>query len=160
LSQLAFTYQGRPVAYSMANEVLLLYYNKAIFDAQGVNYPPSVADDAWTWDEFVAAAKLLTLDGEGRNRNDAEFDDNDIVTYGAEFGRASWASWMWPVLAESAGGGIVSDDGKTLLLGDQTTISAYQAIADLYAVHGVAPHICAVDPGQWPGDEPTELCEG
>jgi len=37
-----------------------IYYNKDIFDAAGVEYPPMDPAKAWTWDEFVEAAKKLT----------------------------------------------------------------------------------------------------
>jgi ABC-type glycerol-3-phosphate transport system substrate-binding protein len=35
----------------------VLYYNKAIFDEAGVEYP----NENWTWDDFVAAAEKLTV---------------------------------------------------------------------------------------------------
>jgi len=38
-----------------------LYYNKDLFDAAGLPYPPSNPADAWTWDEFVEVAKKLTI---------------------------------------------------------------------------------------------------
>ena len=56
LDYLAFKYNGKTVAYSSANEVLALWYNKAMFDAAGLPYPPATLDKAWTWDEFVAVA--------------------------------------------------------------------------------------------------------
>ncbi|NLA96633.1 MAG: extracellular solute-binding protein, partial [Spirochaetales bacterium] len=83
LDSLAFRYQGKPVAYSAANEILLLYYNKAMFDKAGVPYPPVDAKNAWTWDEFVQVAKRLTLDANGNNANSSAFNPNAIVQYGA-----------------------------------------------------------------------------
>ena len=35
LDSLAFRYQGKVVAYSVANEILMLYYNKDMFDEAG-----------------------------------------------------------------------------------------------------------------------------
>lgn len=138
LKSLAFTYKGKTVAYSCANEVLVLYYNKKLFDAAKVPYPPASADKAWTWKEFIDTAKKLTKDKNGKTPNDAGFDPKNIVTYGADFNRLSW---MWPVIAVSNGGGIMSPDGKQLLLGKPETIAALQAIADLYLVDKVAPSI-------------------
>lgn len=135
LPQLAFTYQGRTVAYSEANEVLIVYYSRKAFDDAKLPYPPSRAQDAWTWQEFVDVAKQLTKDESGNTANDAGFDAGKIVSYGGDFNRASW---MWPVLAVSNGGGVVSEDGKTLLLGSAATAQAAQAIADLHNVHHVA----------------------
>lgn len=136
LDSLAFKYNGKAVAYSAANEVLLLYYNKDIFDKAGLPYPPASADKAWTWQEFVDVAKKLTKDKNGKTPSDAGFDTQNIVTYGANF---NTISWMWPVLALSNGGGLVSQDGKELLLGKPETIEAAQAIADLNLKEHVAP---------------------
>lgn len=138
LKSLAFTYKGKTVAYSCANEVLVTYYNKKLFDAAKVPYPPASADKAWTWKEFVEVAKKLTKDKNGKTPNDKGFDPKNIVTYGADFNRLSW---MWPILAVSNGGGIMSPDGQKLLLGTPQTIEALQAIADLYLKHKVAPSV-------------------
>lgn len=136
LDSLAFKYQGKSVAYSAANEVLLLYYNKDLFDKAGLPYPPASADKAWTWQEFVDVAKKLTKDKNGKMPGEAGFDQENIVTYGCNF---NTISWMWPVLALSNGGGLVSQDGKELLLGKKETIEAAQAIADLNLKEHVAP---------------------
>ena len=48
LQSLAFTHKGKTVAYSCSNEVLLLYYNKKLFDEANLPYPPASADKAWT----------------------------------------------------------------------------------------------------------------
>lgn len=138
LASLAFTYQGKPVGYSSANEVLLNYYNKKLFDKAGVPYPPASADKAWTWEQYVDAARKLTLDKNGKNATQAGFDAKNIVQYGADFNR-DW--WMWPIAAYSNGGGLMSPDGKTLLIGKPESVEALQAVADLYVKHHVAPSI-------------------
>ena len=74
LKSLAFTYKGKAVAYSCADEVLLLYYNKKLFDDARIPYPPASADKAWTWKQYVEAAKKLTKDQNGKTPNDAGFD--------------------------------------------------------------------------------------
>jgi multiple sugar transport system substrate-binding protein len=135
LDQLAFKYQGRTVAYSEANEVIIIIYSRKVFDDAGLPYPPAKAEDAWTWQEFVDVAKKLTKDENGLTPNDAGFDPEKTVTYGGDFNRRSW---IWPVMAVSNGGGVVSEDGKTLLLGKAETAQAAQAVADLYNVHHVA----------------------
>lgn len=138
LKSLAFTYKGKVVGYSVADEVLILYYNRKIFDEAKIPYPPATAAKAWTWKEFVNVAKKLTKDQNGKTPNDAGFDASSIVTYGADFNRVSW---MWPVLAYSNGGGVMTPDGKTLLLGKPESIEALQAIADLYLKDKVAPSV-------------------
>lgn len=136
LDSLAFTYKGKPVAYSCANEVLLLYYNKDLLDKAGIPYPPASADKAWTWDEFVSAAKKLTKDKNGKDPGDAGFDPKNITTYGAQ---VNTLAWMWPVFAISNGGGVCTEDGSELLLGKPETIEAAQKIADLSLKEFVAP---------------------
>jgi multiple sugar transport system substrate-binding protein len=138
LKSLAFTYKGKVVGYSCADEVLVLYYNRKLFDDAKIPYPPASADKAWTWKEFVDVAKKLTKDQKGKTPKDAGFDPKNIVTYGADFNRLSW---MWPVLAVSNGGGVMSPDGQQLLLGKPETIEALQAIADLYLKDHVAPSV-------------------
>ena len=71
-SRLPATYynygDGKTLGTNTAGEIMLMFYNKALFDEAGVELPPSKAADAWTWDEFVEIAKKLTKD---RNGNDA-----------------------------------------------------------------------------------------
>lgn len=65
LDCVTYTYEGKPVAYATANNSLVMFYNKDMFDAAGVEYPPTDVANAWTWDEFVDVAKQLTLDSTG-----------------------------------------------------------------------------------------------
>ncbi|MCL2833026.1 MAG: sugar ABC transporter substrate-binding protein [Treponema sp.] len=127
---------GKTVAYSTANEILLMFYNKTMFDKAGVAYPPASADKAWTWDQFVAAAKQLTFDSNGRTPNDAGFDKNRIVQYGAMVETLTWQLEVW---ALSNGGGFYSPDGKQVIIDQDAAIEAIQKVADLYTKDFVAP---------------------
>ena len=86
-----------PVAYSAANEILLMYNNKDMFDAAGVDYPPVNAENSWSWDEFVETAKLLTLDAKGNNAASSSFDPNSIVQYGCMIENLTWQLEVWCV---------------------------------------------------------------
>ncbi len=136
LESLAFKYKGAPVAYSVANEVLLLYYNKDMFDAAGVPYPPANAENAWNWDEFVNAAKLLTLDANGNNAKSSQFNSNNIVQYGCMVDNLTWQLEVWCL---SNGSGFYSEDGSEVTINEPAAIDALQNIADLHLVHHVAP---------------------
>jgi multiple sugar transport system substrate-binding protein len=136
LDSLAFKYADKTVAYSAANEILLMYYNKDMFDAAGVAYPPAVAEEAWTWDEFVEASKKLTLDKNGKTPNDADFDKNNITQYGCMVENLTWQLEVW---ALSNGGGFYSEDGSSLAIGEASSIEAIQRVADLYLKDNVAP---------------------
>jgi len=48
LDIITFRWEGQPVAYSSANEILLTFYNVDKFDAAGVPYPPASAASAWS----------------------------------------------------------------------------------------------------------------
>ncbi len=135
LEQCAFTYEGNPVAYAVANNILTLFYNKDMFDTAGVPYPSNNVDEAYTWDEFVEVAKKLTLDSDGRTPNDEGFDKNSIVQYGAMVENLTWQLEVWCL---SNGSGFYDDEGN-VTINDPAAIEAIQKIADLYLVHNVAP---------------------
>jgi multiple sugar transport system substrate-binding protein len=153
LDSLAFKYEGTPVAYSIANNILALYYNKDMFDAAGVEYPPLTADKAWTWDEFVEIAKKLTLDSSGKTPNDAGFDKNNIVQYGCMVENLTWQLEQWCL---SNGSGFYSADGKTVTVNDPAAAEAIQKVADLYLVHNVAP----LSTGLTDDGVPRSICTG
>lgn len=136
LDAVTFKYQGKPVAYSAANEVLLLYYNKDMFDKAGLPYPTTDVNKAWTWDEFVETAKKLTLDKNGKTPNDAGFDKNNIVQYGCMVDNFTWQLEVW---CRSNGSGFYNAAGSAVTIGDAAAVEALQAVADLYLVHNVAP---------------------
>lgn len=135
LDYLTFKYNGETVGYSAANEVLGLWYNKAMFDAAGVEYPPATLDEAWTWDQFVEVAKQLTLDANGKHPGEEGFDKNNIVQYGAYVNQYTWQLEVW---ALSNGGSFFSADGKSVVF-DDAAIEALQKVVDLHLVENVAP---------------------
>ncbi len=136
LDCITFKADGKPVAYSTGCEVMVMYYNKAMFDAAKVAYPPATVDQAWTWDQFVDTAKKLTLDKNGKHPGEAGFDDQNITQYGTLVENLAW-QLEWPVL--SNGGGFFSADGNTLTIGEPAAIDAIQKVADLYLKDKVAP---------------------
>lgn len=136
LDSLTFQYKGAPVAYSTANEILVLYYNKSMFDKAGVAYPPTDAANAWTWEKFVDTAKLLTLDSNGNNAKSPRFNPNSIVQYGAMVENLTWQLEVWCV---SNGSGFYSKDGSSVTINDPAAVEAIQKVADLYLVDHVAP---------------------
>lgn len=135
LDYLAFKYNGKTVAYSSANEVLALWYNKKMFDAAGIPYPPASEDKAWTWDQFVDVAKQLTIDANGKHSGDAGFNKDNIVQYGAYVNQYTWQLEVW---ALSNGGKFFSPDGKSVVF-DDAAIEALQKVVDLHLVDNVAP---------------------
>lgn len=135
LDSLAFKYNGKPVGYSVANEILLTYYNKDKFAEAGVDVPPANVNDAWDWDAFIENAKLLTLDANGNNAASPDFDKNNIKQYGVMFNPDFWQLEVWSV---TNGSGWYDADGN-VIIDDPAAMEALQRIADLHLVHNVAP---------------------
>ncbi|XME01486.1 ABC transporter substrate-binding protein [Lachnospiraceae bacterium C1.1] len=146
LDSLAFKYDGNTVAYSAANEVLNLWYNQDLLaevcEKTGLNIdevtPPAAADAAWDWDTFVETAQKLTLDVNGKNALDPDFDANNIDIYGCTINTLPWQLEVW---AKSNGAGYYSEDGKTCTIDSEATVDALQKIADLSNVYHCAPPV-------------------
>ena len=119
-----------------AAETIIMYYNKGLFEAAGQDFPPSKASEAWTWDELVEVAKQLTVDRNGNNAASAEFDPDNIETFGISF--PTWWGGYLPLIY-SNGGQFASDDGTELLLNQPAAVEVLQAMQDLIYVHHVAP---------------------
>jgi multiple sugar transport system substrate-binding protein len=130
------TPDGKIVGISVANEIMVLWYNKRIFDAAGLPYPPADPKKAWTWAQFISVAKKLTRDSSGKTPDQTGFNPKNIRSYG--FWVSQW--WMpWLTFAAGNGGGMVSADGKKLLMDSPATIDAIQKMADLINVQHVSP---------------------
>lgn len=136
LDSLAFKYKGKTVAYSVADEILLMYYNKDMFDKAGVAYPPATTAKAWTWDQFVAASKKLTIDKNGKHPNEAGFDAENIKQYGSLVENLPWQLETWCI---SNGGGYYSKDGSKVIIDNPASVEAIQKVADLYLKDHVSP---------------------
>ena len=59
-------YEGRYYGLPWIAQPVVMYYNRELFDAAGLDYP----DLTWTWDDFEAAAAALTQDTDGDGAND------------------------------------------------------------------------------------------
>ena len=121
---------------STAGENFGLFYRKDLLEKAGVSTPPTTAETAWTWDQFVEAAKKLTIDKNGKNATEAGFDPKNIKQYGVTF--ETWAGPMNNFIF-SNGGDWLSPDGKTFTLNSPEAADAIQKLADLINVYHVAP---------------------
>ncbi|HET9345413.1 MAG TPA: sugar ABC transporter substrate-binding protein [Candidatus Limnocylindrales bacterium] len=89
----AFRYEGKLTCLAQNVSSLVVYYNRDLFAAAGLEEPP----DAWTWDDMIETARALTKDIDG----DGAFDQHGL---GAEPILARLAPFVW-----SNGGEIVDD---------------------------------------------------
>jgi multiple sugar transport system substrate-binding protein len=125
----AFRYKGDLWCIPQNVSSLAVYYNKALFDAAGLAYP---ADD-WTWDDFVAAARALTVDKNGDGVTDQYGVGIDPVLY-------RLAPFVW-----QAGGELVDDPAKPtrLILDNPAALQAFQWFVDLQVKEKVVPDAAA-----------------
>jgi multiple sugar transport system substrate-binding protein len=133
---------GRTFGTMNAAEIVMLFYNTELFEAGGITPPPAKAAEAYTWDQFVETAKALTLDGNGRNAADPEFDGDSIRQYGVSFPRI-WLTWF--PLIKSGGGDITNPEGTEFTLNSPIGVDVIQKLQDLIYVHKVAPTPTASD---------------
>lgn len=123
-------------------DTIAIFYNKDLFDKAGVPYPT----DDWTWNsvdggDFVRIAQLLTLDDQGRNALDPDFDPTRIVQYG--FGdiagsnmQAGWLNFVWM----NGGTGVIDKPyGNKFVLNEPEAVEALQFWSDLVNKYHVAP---------------------
>jgi multiple sugar transport system substrate-binding protein len=118
-----------------------VFYNKDIFDAAGVEYPPQKFGekyaDGGTWDytKLVEISKKLSLDANGNDANSPAFDPKNMKQWG-------WDGWDWGNNLEwaakfgTAPGNLVSPDKRTVLLGSQQYKDYLQFVKDtIYTWH-------------------------
>ncbi len=134
LEYLAFKYNGQTIAYSTANEILMLYYNRKMFDDAGIPYPPATLQEAWTWDEFKEVARQLTFDSAGRHPGESGFNFDDVVQYGAFIDCLPWQLEVW---CFQNGGGYWNANGQPDFA-NPLNAEALQRVADLHLVDNVA----------------------
>jgi multiple sugar transport system substrate-binding protein len=99
-------------------QTIVLYYNKDMFDAAGIAYP----SDAWTYDDFRAAAKKLTIDKDGDGKAD------------------QWGFWAeaidpepyWGAVIWAHGGDIVDLGNRKTLIASPEATAGFKFIGDMW----------------------------
>jgi multiple sugar transport system substrate-binding protein len=117
-------------------ESYALFYNKDAFAEAGVEAPPTKPGEAWTWDQFIEAAKKLTIDNKGRNALDPDFDAKNIRQYG--FNMDLWSGTMEALLLRN-GTQYYPDKGSTTGINTPAFNQVFQNVADLINVYHVMP---------------------
>lgn len=119
-----YTIDGNIHCLPIDTAALVVYYNKGMFDAAGVDYPQA----GWTWDDFLATAQALTFDENGDGRND-------------QFGVDNFRNY-WPMVVWSNTGKGLFDDirNPTEFIGNsEEAIASVQFVGDLIIKHNVMP---------------------
>jgi ABC-type glycerol-3-phosphate transport system substrate-binding protein len=121
----AISSSGRLYAIPLDFTPMVIYYNKTLFDDAGVPYPT----DGWTWDDFLAAAKALTIMPDGADRP---------TQYGFNFinWMPAWILWLWTNNAD-----VLDESGRraTGAFDAPRSIEAIHFIVNLMTKHHVAP---------------------
>lgn len=101
---------------------LLMYYNKDLFKAAGLDpeKPPQ------TWDEWKDAILKTTKTNGSDKQYGLVLADHATIP-------------MWPILIWGNGGNVVSEDGKKSMLNDAKTIEALKIWSDLVVNKGISP---------------------
>jgi multiple sugar transport system substrate-binding protein len=92
----AMTVDGRIVGIPALVDNLAIVYNKKLFDRAGLGHPTP----RWTWDDFRAAAKALTVPARRQHG----------WTFPVRSGETT--VWQWEALLWEAGGDILDPDGR------------------------------------------------
>ncbi len=125
----AYAWDGRTWCVPQNVSSLVVYYNRALFDAAGVAYPAT----GWTWEDFLNAARALTKDVDGDGKT-----DQYGVGVSAELMRL--APFIWQ------NGGELLDDAANptkLALDAPEALAAFQWFVDLQVKEHVAPDATA-----------------
>ena len=115
---------------------MCLFYNKEMFRENQIEFPPESADEPWTWEEFVDAAKKLTKDGNGKTPCDDGFDKDNIAVYGTVM-PANWTKLL--ALLRTNNASFASSDGTKFGLTEPEAIEVIQGIKDLSEKEFCAP---------------------
>lgn len=87
-------------------------------------------------EEFIEWAQKITTDKNGKHPNEAGFDKDNVVVWAIYW---TWLRYTVPSSLWQYGGAVVSDDGKTALLGSPESIAAIQFWHDLMYKYYVCP---------------------
>jgi multiple sugar transport system substrate-binding protein len=116
-------------------QTVVLFYNKDMFDAAGVEYP--TAD--WTYDDLRAASKSLTVTG----------TDGKTTQYG--FYSDPWdMELIWSEAIWAFGGDVINPEHTKTLIGEPKAREAWQLMHDMIFVDGSWPNSTIA--GEYGGD--------
>ncbi len=120
----AFQRDGQQWGLPFEINVMVMYYNKTLFDQKGVAYPEA----GWTWEDFQARA--------------IEVSDPDRGVFGYAYHESDNLAFFEPVMFMYQNGGRLFDNPlnpNRVILNDPQNVEALQWYADLINKYHVAP---------------------
>ncbi|WP_159001469.1 extracellular solute-binding protein [Streptomyces sp. SBT349] len=114
---------GAVVGWSLGIQPRVIFYNRTMFEEEGIPLPPTTwTDEGWTWDDFVSAATALSIPNE---------------RWGACVLDDSGFEMIYTV--NNGGTGRWSRDGRSFTLADRPDAEGFQWVADLTCAHDAQP---------------------
>jgi len=126
------TYDGSRYGVLLDNHGYGTFINQDLVKAGGVDLSAPPADAAGT----IAMLQKLTIDKNGKNAADPDFDPTNVVQWGTAI---DWPHFMFQSVMFQNGGSVISEDGKTATINQKPSVDALQSILDLIYKYHVAP---------------------
>ncbi len=124
----------------------VIFYNKDLFDAAGVEYMPTKMEERWTWDEFVENMKKLTIVD----------DSGDTVQYGTCNWQEQYSLYVLQYMLELNGTSWYNEDmTEAVNVNSAESREVLNNIKALRTDLGVAPDPNAA--GSDTGNSPTAM---
>lgn len=133
--------QGK--TYGVPNDFtpMVIYFNPESFKRAGVDVPTAAN---LSFADFLTLTQKLTLDTQGRNALDPNFDRANIEQYGyrVRMYPLDWMHWLW-----ANNGAPISPDGTTAsgYLDSPASIEVITLLRDMITKYGVSPTPSALD---------------
>jgi len=127
-------YNGKQVSLPRDANIVIMYYNKDMFDKANLPYPKMES----TWEEIFPLAQKLTIDKNGNTADSPNFDKENIVQWGlcvdaAGMGDAVLEPQLW------SNGARLVDDNMKLTLNTPEAMEVLTFFRDLYVKYHVNP---------------------
>jgi multiple sugar transport system substrate-binding protein len=113
----------------------LLYYNKTLFEKNGMPTPTELYEEGnWNFETFLSSAKAVS--------------DKDAGTYGVIMNKGNWKKWYYSVadFIWGFGGDVFSEDGTEFIMNSEAGRKGVQMFYDMIFTDEVHPK---------PGDQTT-----
>ncbi|MCE5344043.1 MAG: sugar ABC transporter substrate-binding protein [Eubacteriales bacterium] len=123
----------------------VIFYNKDLFQAAGVEPIPTTVEDRWTWDEFVENMKKLTIveNGKTTQYGTCNWEETSSLYVMEYMLRLNNAKWFNDDFTQAVG--VTSEASKQV----------FEMIKALRTEYGVAPDPTAA--GMETGNSPTQM---
>lgn len=123
----------------------VIFYNKDLFEAAGVEPIPTKVEDRWTWDEFVENMQKLTI-----------VEDGKTVQYGTSNWEESAVLYVMEYMLRLNGAKWFNDDFTAADgVNSPETVEVFEKIKALRTEYGVVPDPTAA--GMETGHSPTQM---